>query len=387
MRVPRSGSMGAMAVLVTLLLGGGTDLPDPAGTSIGASGPDGARVAESGARTESGIVDGDPVSVVAADAVWRGADGLSVGRDGLSAGPPRAGPERPDPDQREPGRVEGDRAGTVEADRAEVDRAAASRERAAPDAQQSQDVGRADDGQLDAERRVSSADDDRRRRYRRRYRNRYPGPIPTPADWKPPEGPVRIALQAGHWRADEAPAELSGLRDNGTRWKDIPEWVANLEIARRAGAMLEELGYVVDILPAVVPPGYRSHLFVSIHADGSGDPRASGYRVAYPRRDATGRASRIASLLERSYGESTGLRRLPDTTRRMRNYYAFNFRRYEHALHPMTIAVILETGFLTSDRDRGIIVDDPDRAARGIVAAITEFPETPLPEPATAAGS
>ncbi len=217
-----------------------------------------------------------------------------------------------------------------------------------------------------------------RRSYRYRSRNRYPGPIPTPEEWAPPEGPVRIGLQAGHWRADEAPAELSGLRDNGTSWGNTPEWRANLAIAERAGAMLEELGYVVDILPAVVPPSYRAHLFVSIHADGSGDPAASGYRVAPPRRDATGRARLIAELLESSYGEVTGLRRLPTVTRRMSNYYAFNFRRYEHALHPMTIGVILETGFLTNSRDREIIVSDPDRAARGIVQAVTQFPVTRL---------
>ena len=58
-----------------------------------------------------------------------------------------------------------------------------------------------------------------RMRFRRRSRNRYPGPIPTPAEWEPPEGPVRIALQAGHWRAEEAPRELRGLRDNGTAWE------------------------------------------------------------------------------------------------------------------------------------------------------------------------
>lgn len=227
---------------------------------------------------------------------------------------------------------------------------------------------------------VTSPDpDDRRRRYRRRYRNRYPGPIPTPADWKPPEGPVRIALQAGHWRADEAPSELSGLKDNGTRWNDVAEWEANLGIARRAGSMLEAMGYEVDILPAVVPPGYRAHLFISIHADGSADPRATGYRVASPRRDATGRADGIASLLQESYGEATGIRHLTSATRRMRNYYAFNFRRYEHALHPMTIAVILETGFLTSARDRTVILDEPDRAARGIVEAVRTFPVTALP--------
>jgi len=218
-----------------------------------------------------------------------------------------------------------------------------------------------------------------RRNYRRRSRNRYPGPIPTPADWAPPEGPVRIALQAGHWRADEAPRELRGLKNNGTRWRETAEWEVNLEIARRAGAMLEGMGYEIDILPAVVPPGYRAHLFIAIHADGSNDPNASGYRVAAPRQDATGRASQVVALLEQSYGEATGIKRLPAATRRMRNYYAFNFRRYEHALHPMTIAVILETGFLTSRRDRQVIVNDPERAARGIVAAVTAFPETPPP--------
>jgi N-acetylmuramoyl-L-alanine amidase len=197
---------------------------------------------------------------------------------------------------------------------------------------------------------------------------------------------VRIALQAGHWRADEAPPELSGLRDNGTRGGGKAEWEVNLEIARRAAAMLEPMGYQVDVLPAVVPPGYRAHLFISIHADGSADPNASGYRVASPRRDATGRAEGVADLLERSYGEATGLRRLPDVTRRMQNYYAFNFRRYEHALHPMTIAVILETGFLTSPSDRGVIVSDPDRAARGIVAAVTGFPVTPPPGAPVLAG-
>ncbi|MDX1393025.1 MAG: N-acetylmuramoyl-L-alanine amidase [Gemmatimonadota bacterium] len=222
---------------------------------------------------------------------------------------------------------------------------------------------------------------DRRRRWR--SRNIYPGPIPTPADWVAPEGPIRIGLQAGHWRADEAPRELSGLRDNGTRWRDVAEWQANLEIARLAGAELEALGYEVDILPAVVPPGYRAHLFVAIHADGAENPAASGYRVAAPRRDATGRASRAAELLSASYGDATGLKRLPTTTRRMQNYYAFNFRRYVHALHPMTIAVIIETGFLTSPSDRRVILDDPDLAARGIVEAVKAFPITAPPAAAT----
>lgn len=217
------------------------------------------------------------------------------------------------------------------------------------------------------------------RDYRRRSFRRSSAPTPSPSNWTPPAGPVRIALQAGHWRANEALRELSGLRDNGTSWRGTAEWEVNLEIARIAGAMLEELGYEVDVLPAVVPPGYRAHLFIAIHADGSNDSNASGFRVAAPRRDATGRASQAASLLARVYGEATGLRPLPTVTRRMRNYYAFNYRRYEHALHPSTIGVIIETGFLTSARDRRVIVNDPERAARGIVDAVVAFPVTPPP--------
>ncbi len=216
-------------------------------------------------------------------------------------------------------------------------------------------------------------------RRRWRYRNRYPGPIPTPEEWRPPDGPVRIGLQVGHWRAEEAPRELSRLRGNGANWNGIAEWEVNLEIVRHTGAMLEDLGYVVDILPAVVPPGYRAHLFIAVHADGSNDPGAKGYRVAAPSRDATGRVSAFVDLLRDTYGPVTGIRRLPDTTRRMRNYYAFNFRRYEHALHPMTIAAIIETGFLTSAADRELIIGQPERVARGIVDAITQFPITPPP--------
>jgi N-acetylmuramoyl-L-alanine amidase len=219
------------------------------------------------------------------------------------------------------------------------------------------------------------------RRGRRSRRNVWVGPIPTPEEWTAPEGPVRIALQAGHWKANEAPAELSGLRDNGTASQGTAEWEVNLAIAERAAELLEGLGYTVDVLPAVVPPSYRAHLFISIHADGSGDARASGFRVASPRNDRTGRAAAVVRLLEDSYGDATGIRRLPTVTRRMQNYYAFNFQRYIHALHPMTIAVILETGFLTNAGDRRIIVDDPERAARGIVSAVVAFPITPPPGP------
>jgi len=74
----------------------------------------------------------------------------------------------------------------------------------------------------------------------------------------------------------------------------------------------------------------------------------------------------------------------------MTAYYAFNWPRYEHAIHPFTPAVIVETGFLTSPVDRAIIVDQPERAAQGVSDAVIQFLQSdtverqPLPTEFTA---
>ena len=215
-----------------------------------------------------------------------------------------------------------------------------------------------------------------------------PAPAPAPAapaveEWRRPPGPVRVALQAGHWKAAEAPDEQAGLRDNGTRGGGKAEWEVNLAIAEHAAGILRDSGYVVDILPTTIPPGYWADLFVSIHADGNPSPTVSGYRAASPRRDATGRAAEFARVLDRVYGESTGLAYYPTVTRRMRGYYAFNHRRYEHALHPMTVGVILEAGFLSSPRDRRVLIGAPERAAAGVARGVMSYmgPVPPLSEP------
>lgn len=193
--------------------------------------------------------------------------------------------------------------------------------------------------------------------------------------WRRPDGPIRVALQAGHWKAAEAPDEQARLRTNGTRGGGKAEWEVNLGIARRTAQILEEAGYTVDILPTTIPPGYWADVFIAIHADGNPNTSVSGYRAAAPRRDRTGRAHDLVEVLTQTYGAATGLPLYPTITRRMRGYYAFNSRRYHHALHPMTVGVILETGFLTSPRDRRIIVDAQDRAARGIADAVIRFLE------------
>ena len=196
-----------------------------------------------------------------------------------------------------------------------------------------------------------------------------------------PSAPLRVGLQVGHWKAAEAPDELRGLRDNGgTSGGGKAEWEVNLEIARLTAALLEEAGYAVDILPATVPEAYRAEVFVAIHADGNNDSSVRGFRVGWPRRDATRRASEFAEVLAEAYGEATGIRRLPVATRRMRGYYAFRYTRYRHAIHPSTVGVIIETGFLTSPRDREVIVSDQGRAARGIFDGVTRFLGPAAPE-------
>jgi hypothetical protein len=194
------------------------------------------------------------------------------------------------------------------------------------------------------------------------------------AGWKRPEGPFRVALQAGHWKAAEAPDEFPHLADNtGTSGGGTTEWETNLDIARRVQKLLEAEGVLVEILPATVPPEYWADLFIAIHADGNANPSVSGYKAAAPRRDMTGRAAAFVAVLEEEYQKATGLAYDPNVTRNMTGYYAFNWRRYEHALHPMTTGVILETGFLTSPGDRRVIVRAPDKSAAGIAAAVLRY--------------
>jgi hypothetical protein len=193
-------------------------------------------------------------------------------------------------------------------------------------------------------------------------------------DWKRPDGPVKVALQAGHWKVSEAPEELKRLKERtGTSGGGKAEWQVNLEIAEKTKTLLEQTGYIVEILPATIPPDYWADVFVSIHADGNVNSAVSGYKSAPPRRDITGQAERLADTLNQEYEKATGLNFDPNITRNMRGYYAFNWRRYEHSLHPMTPAAIIETGFLTNAGDRRIIVNDQEKSAQGIANGIEKF--------------
>ena len=78
-------------------------------------------------------------------------------------------------------------------------------------------------------------------------------------------------------------------------------------------------------------------------------------------------------LVEEEYAKTTELSYDPNVSRNMRGYYAFAWWRYDHAVHPMTAAIILETGFLTNPTDAELLIYSPEVSATGIANGIIRF--------------
>jgi len=193
--------------------------------------------------------------------------------------------------------------------------------------------------------------------------------------WDPP-GPKLVGLQAGHWLTREAPDEFARLRaQTGTTGGGYTEWELNLDIAERTAILLMELGVEAEVLPTTLPPCYRAHVFLSIHADGDLSGLLSGFKVA--RASASPIAATddaFVAALNEQYALATSLPRDDNhISRRMLNYYAFNTRRYVHTIGPGVPAAIIETGFLTNWRDRLFLTQQTDLVAAGIANGILQF--------------
>jgi hypothetical protein len=193
-------------------------------------------------------------------------------------------------------------------------------------------------------------------------------------NWIRPNEPPKVGLQIGHLENEKVPEELKNLRGNtGASAGGYTETEVNRAIAEKTAALLKAQGIKVDILPATIPPDYWAGVFIAIHADGSTNPRTSGFKIAAPWRDLTGKSAELVTLLENSYATTTGLEKDENITRNMRGYYAFNWWRYEHSIHPMTTAAIVETGFLTNSSDRQLIAERPELPAQAIAEGVTTY--------------
>jgi N-acetylmuramoyl-L-alanine amidase len=191
--------------------------------------------------------------------------------------------------------------------------------------------------------------------------------------WNPP-GKKRVGLQAGHWRVEEAPGELRGL-STGTYGGGKAEWEVNLDVAERAATMLRDVGVEVDVLPVQLPPRYRAHALIALHADGDTSGALNGFKVARAVFSAVPETDeRLVATLNDAYQAVTGMPRDDwHISRRMTGYYAFNSRRYCHAIAPGVPAAIVEMGFLTNAGDRLLLLGNPDLLARGVADGILRF--------------
>src|SRR3954453_15019850 len=188
---------------------------------------------------------------------------------------------------------------------------------------------------------------------------RYREPLP-PAGLYNPVGPKRVGLQAGHWLTEQVPAELRGLGPGATGCGKS-EWEVNLDLAQRTAEILEVNGVEVDILPTTLPVEYKAHAFLSIHADGDSTGANRGYKLGRAVWSATPEADDLLMQdISDAYGAATAMPIDPvGSSRRMTAYYAFNSRRYCHAIVPGVPSAIIEAGYLTNAVDRQTLIGDP----------------------------
>jgi hypothetical protein len=215
----------------------------------------------------------------------------------------------------------------------------------------------------------------------RDFWRKFEAPLPPTPLWNPP-GPKRVGVQAGHWLRLEVPWELHQL-DFGGSGGGRQEWEVTLDLARRVQHQLEAVGVQADVLPVGVPEHYLAHAFVAIHADASVHPSWRGFKIARPDFSAIPEVDdQLVAMLDATYSEATNFPRdLDHISSSMRQYYAFNSRRYCHSVAPGVAQAIIETGYLTSAEDRAVLFDDPDTAARGITEGVLRFLNSRHPAP------
>ena len=213
-------------------------------------------------------------------------------------------------------------------------------------------------------------------------RSRKPDPRPSnegavpAANSLPDLKSFRVGLQAGHWKSEEFPDELSGVKGllgaSGEGWNEVD---VNLELARGVADLLASEGIRVDVLPAVIPPHYTADAFVALHVDYAPGSPLTGFKLArsiwsvIPEKDEA-----LLNELRDQYEAGTGLPENVGTiSDNMTEYYTFNNRKHDHAVDPSTPATVLEMGFLSNPKDRELLLHRQEVIARSIAEGILRF--------------
>ncbi len=190
--------------------------------------------------------------------------------------------------------------------------------------------------------------------------------------WQRPEGPLKIAIQIGHMIDSNPPYELRKVSRTGGVFGPLKEVEINKLIGFEVAKILEEKGYKVEILPAIVPENYYADAFISIHAN-STDPKVSGFMVSTPFVDYSGKAFKLKESIIKEYQKATGINFIDEFTENMTHYYAFNWSKFKRAIHPKTPAVIIEMGNIRNSKDLLILILGYKNVALGIANGLEKF--------------
>ena len=173
--------------------------------------------------------------------------------------------------------------------------------------------------------------------------------------------PERVGIVSGHRGYDSGAVCPDGLT----------EAEINFAVAQRVVALLEHLGYTIDLLDEYDDrlEGYQADALVSIHADSCDVPGASGFKVARVVYSAVPEVEdRLVECLQEEYAAATGMfYHANSITFDMREYHAFN------EIAPKTPGAIIEIGFMGDDRY--LLLFQQERIATGIVEGIVCFLE------------
>lgn len=187
-------------------------------------------------------------------------------------------------------------------------------------------------------------------------------------------GPPRIGLQVGHLEEAAVPPELAKLRTStGASVDGLEEVNVNHAIVRALAARLRRDGFRVDVFGATVPVRYHADLVLAVHADANANPDREGYKSAHfvPLRNARDPLLKLdvdrAVLAESRLGDDQG-----NVSIDMRKYYAFNNRRFRHALARRTPGLIVEMGYLSNAYDRSYL-EHPSRAAQALADGVVKY--------------
>lgn len=188
------------------------------------------------------------------------------------------------------------------------------------------------------------------------------------------QGPPTVAIQIGHLHAHAQPDELEALRvSTGGQVGTLREVDVNTAVAEALADRLRAAGVRVELLPATVPPSFRSDVLLSVHADASPDPVRRGYKSAHAVPARNDREPLLKTTVDVAYLHRSNL---PDddanVTGAMLDYYAFADHRLRHAAHPATAGLIVELGYLSHPGDRAWL-DDPERPAAALADGILRY--------------